>query len=130
MNTDKKTKSTQATKLKSDPGRTPDKVIFGDKLLDAMMARWEKTHQFMSEADLEALAMDCLAVWENTQDRETVKILRRILNKTHYLAVAGSWSEFLDLLGFSRGHWDWNRDVFVCPGQGKDFDGGLRTDGA
>jgi hypothetical protein len=87
-------------------GQMPDRNAFAEKLADLMMARRAKTQQFVTEADLDALAEDCTALWKNPRREEAFEILDRLMNNSHYLAVAGNWAEFLELFGLSRQEWD------------------------
>jgi hypothetical protein len=87
-------------------GRMPDRDAFAEALADLMMARRAKTQQFVTEADLDALADDCTALWKTPRCEKAFEVLDRLMNNAHYLAVAGNWGEFLELFGLSRQEWD------------------------
>lgn len=79
---------------------------FVERLVEAIVFRRSKTWQFVSDAELESLMDHCLAIWHNPSDEGVMDPLQRVLDNTSYLAAAGNWGAFVELLELSAERWE------------------------
>ena len=89
------------------PKKLFDKKAFNKHLEDLIVMRWPKTSRFIrGYEEAEVIFGQCLAIREQGITKETSEILRRLSNSGGYLAAAGNWLEFLQVVGISTQQWN------------------------